>query len=112
MKGPDDVTPAACTTRGDRGLAAHAGQEDPTQQRLPFVDLDSPLIGSPQGQITMCACTDFEDPDPPEEDDAFEDWACWPCPDEHLWAAYGHPVGDLRNPPKFIVDELSRPESC
>ena len=99
MKGPDDVTPALGTSGSGGCFPADARPETHpagAQCRSPFVDLDDSLI--------------LEVEDAP--DDAFEDWSCWPCPDEHLWAAYGHPTGDLRNPPKIISDELSRPESC
>ena len=109
MKEPDNDNPANPRAdqdhRGDDCGAAGAACHAPAP--APIIDLDSPLIGSAQGQITKCACTDFEEPDA-DDDDAFEDWACWPCPDENLWAAYGHPVGDLRNPPRFILDELGR----
>ena len=91
MKGPDDDTPAPGTPGSGSRFPADADQTprqpDPaaTQQGLPIFDLDSPLI--------------VEDEDPP--DDAFEDWSCWPCPDENLWAACGDfAVGDLRNPPR------------
>jgi hypothetical protein len=93
----DDVPTALGPTRGGRGIPALDRQEEPPAGPG-LIDLDSPLIGSPQGQIVMCACTDFEDDD--ESDDAFEAWS--------IWRGSDLVVSNLRNPPRFILHELSR----
>jgi len=123
MRGHDDVTPALGTP-GSGGRFPHDAPQQThpagTQPHPAGINLDSPLIGSSLGQITMCACTDFGDvvdlDDPliveeSEDDNVFEQWAIWPGSPESLWAASGHAVGDLRNPPVFVLRELSRTDS-
>lgn len=51
------------------------------------INLDSPLIGSIEGQIEMCACTDFEE------------WAAWLYAPSSLQCYRDLPCSNLRNPP-------------
>ena len=93
MKGQDDVTSAPGADRSDCHLPALTRQEDPAG---PVINLDSPLIGSIEGQIEMTSC------------DCFEEWAVWPVRRHYL------PVSNLRNPPPSVLvvlpwDDLDGP---
>ena len=78
------ATPGTSGSGGGRSCSRWSGstpRHNPHPPLFDGFDLDDPLI--------------VED----LEADFDEAWARWPCPDENVWAAYGQPVGDLRNPP-------------